>query len=384
MMMWYEMWRASGAKRNQLLYLVIGTTLGYCGGLPNYLYNYDKPLPILNPFGTYAVPLYVAMATYAIVKHQLMDIRIIIKSSLVYSILIGAITAAYLTMVIVMEKCFQGFLGYRSLVATAVASFLIAIFFNPVRDQIQKVVDRALFKATPTELAEQRERLLEEVRKGDQMKAVAQLAAGLAHEIKNPLASIKTFTDFLDQRYADPEFRAKFTKIVGGEVQRIQLITQRLLEFAKPSRPNLTPLEVSQVIDETVESLSNELLQRHIDVVRDYAAGVQIMGDAKQLKQVFLNLLLNSLQAVNGAGRIKIETSLENTGLMVTIADNGCGIAPNDLYRIFEPFFTTKPAGTGLGLSVVQGIMAEHGGQIEIDSRVGNGTVARLRFPIRC
>ena len=129
----------------------------------------------------------------------------------------------------VMERWFQGFLGYRSIFATAVVAFLIAVFFNPLRDRIQAFVDRALFKATPAELVAQREQLLVEVRKGDQMKAVATLAAGLAHEIKNPLASIKTFTEYLSTHHDDPVFRDKFQKIVGGEVERINLIVQQLL-----------------------------------------------------------------------------------------------------------------------------------------------------------
>jgi two-component system sensor histidine kinase HydH len=311
-----------------------------------------------------------------------MDIRIVIRRSVVYSLLVACITAVYLVMVLIMERWFQGFLGYRSIFATALVAFLIAIFFNPLRNRIQAFVDRALFTATTAELAAQREQLLTEVRKSDQQKAVATLAAGLAHEIKNPLASIKTFTEHLETRAHDPTFLAKFQKIVGGEVERINLIVQQLLEFAKPVPQKLTPVEVPRLVDETLELLNSELVQRHVEVTRRYAPSPRVLADPQQLKQVFLNLFLNSLQAMNGAGRLEIGTTSDGSELTVTIADNGAGIAAKDLSHIFEPFFTTKTAGTGLGLAVVHGIITEHRGRIAIQSRVGEGTRVHIELPI--
>jgi len=319
---------------------------------------------------------------YAIVRHQLMDVRIVFRRSLIYSLLIASITAAYLVMVLIMEKWFQGFFGYRSILATAAVAFLIAIFFNPLRDRIQALVDRALFTATTTELASQREQLLVEVRKGDQMKAVATLAAGLAHEIKNPLASIKTFTEYLDNHYTDPEFRKKFKRIVGGEVERINLIVQQLLEFAKPVPPKLMPLEVAQVVDDTLEFLGGEFVKRQVAVGKRYDTRGQILGDPQQLKQVFLNLFLNSLDAMNGHGKLDVQTAVEGSDLVVSITDNGSGIGPKDLPHVFEPFYTTKTNGTGLGLAVVHGIVKEHGGRIVVDSHPGQGTTMRLYLPI--
>lgn len=336
----------------------------------------------IYPIGFIFVLAFAVTTAYAIMQHQLMDIRVVIRRGVVYSILVAGITACYLAVVVAMEKLFQGFFGYRSVFSTAIAAFLIAIFFNPLRDRIQAAVDRALFSATTPELATQREQLLTEVRKGDQMKAVATLAAGLAHEIKNPLASIKTFTEYLSTRHDDPEFRAKFQKIVGGEVERINLIVQQLLEFAKPVPPKLMPVEIPILLDETLEFLGGELVQRHVEVSRHYEARPQVLGDPQQLKQVFLNLFLNSLQAMNGHGLIDIRTATRGTELEVTVSDDGEGIAPKDLPHIFDPFYTTKPTGTGLGLAVVQGIIKEHGGRIQVQSQAGQGTTMRLFLPI--
>jgi signal transduction histidine kinase len=355
-----------------------GFVIGLLAGPLQFLMGLNT---LLYPGPTLAILIVALIQAVAI--SRLLRAKVVVRQTLIYSILVGFITAGYLVLVLMLEKWFQGVLGYRSPFMTVFVAFLTALFFNPVRSRVQMfLVDRALFKGTPAELAAQREQLLAEVRKGAQQKAVATLAAGLAHEIKNPLASIKTFTDYLDTRYDDPAFRAKFRKIVGGEVERINLIVQQLLEFAKPLPPKLTPVDVPQLMDETLDLLNSELVQRHVHVVRRYEGHEQVLGDPQQLKQVFLNLLLNSLQAINGDGRLELRTAVDREHLLVTIADNGQGIARKDLPHLFEPFFTTKPTGTGLGLAVVQSIVKEHGGRITVESHPGQGTSFRLRLPI--
>jgi len=370
---------ATGNEKNRLRYFAVASGILGLSPLLHFLGFYFRAEPVPHDF---LVPAFVGIVAYAIMRHQLMDIQVVFRRSLVYSLLVATLTAVYLVMVLIMEKWFQGFFGYRSIFATAIVAFLIAIFFNPLRSGIQTLVDRALFKATPPELAAQREQLLGEVRKSEQMKAVATLAAGLAHEIRNPLASIKTFMDYLPARHTDPEFLAKFQKIVGSEVERINRSVQQLLEFAKPMPPKLTPLSLPSLIDETLEFLNGELLAHHIEVHRDYAAQETILGDPQQLKQVFLNLVLNSLQAMDGQGRLEVRTSQKASELLITLTDTGSGIAPEDLPHIFDPFFTTKPRGTGLGLAVVQGIIKEHGGRISVESQVGQGTRVTFALPV--
>ncbi len=364
-------------RQNQIRYVATATIIGFVCGSTTFPLVYDVPL---NPWPSLFTFVYATIITYAIVKHQLMDIRVVIRKSLAYSLLIACITATYFVSVLMMERWFQGFFGYRSLIATVIVAFLITVFFNPVRSRIQAFVDRALFKGTPVELAAQREQLLVEVRKTDQMRAVATLAAGLAHEIRNPLTSIKTFTEYLGSHYDDAEFRAKFQKIVGGEVERINLITQQLLDFAKPQPPKLQPVRLATLLDETLELLNKELVERHVTVERDYQTAGEIQGDARQLKQVLLNLALNSLQAMNGDGRLRVAIARQGDDVALSIADNGCGIPADQLPHIFDPFYTSKPNGTGLGLSIVQGIVAEHGGRIEVKSQP-QGTCMAVLFP---
>jgi len=334
------------------------------------------------PIGFVFVLLFTFVMAFAIIKHQLFDIRIVIRKSLIYSLLVAAITTTYLVAVLVIERFFQGFFGYQSVIATVLVAFLISIFFNPVRNKIQTFVDRSLFKATTAELAEQREKLLIEVRKSEQQKAVATLAAGMAHEIKNPLTAIKTFTEHLPEKFDSEEFRAKFHKIVGGEVERINHIVQQLLDFSKPVPPKLQPVQINNILDETLEFLNSDLIERHIEVTKDYDAFTTIQGDPQQLKQVFLNLFLNSLQAMNGSGKLNISTTQADSNLTITIQDNGEGMTQQTLDRLFEPFYTTKSTGTGLGLSVVKGIIDEHGGSVQVESNDQKGTKVKVNLSL--
>lgn len=346
----------------------------------DYVPKYGIPI---YPFGYVFALAFALIVTYAIVKHHVMDINLVFQRGLIYSVLVAGITVVYLAFVLLAEKLFQGMVGYQGLIATLLAAVTIAIGFIPFKNAAQRIIDRRFFQGTQLELARQRERLLLEIRKSDQVKAVATLAAGLAHEIKNPLTAIKTFTEYLDSRYHDPVYREKFQRIVGGEVAKIQRIVQELLDFARPSPLQFTAVEVPRLLDETLEGLTSELLLRRIEVIRCYEDSAPVLGDAQQLKQVFLNLFLNSLQAMDkGGGRLVVQTAREGSRLVVSVADTGCGISPEHLAKLFEPFFTTKANGNGLGLAVVQGIIKDPGGAIRIDSQPGQGTRIRTELPL--
>jgi len=211
---------------------------------------------------------------------------------------------------------------------------------------------------------------------------VATLAAGMAHEIRNPLSCVKTFAEYLPKKYDDPEFREKFSRIVGQEVGKIENLVKRLLDFAKPPPLAKQPVRISQLVDETVDFLQGSLVNKRIEVVRAYARHDAVVADRTQLKQVFLNLFLNSIQAMERPGCITVSTASEDGHLSVVIADTGTGIAKEHLPRVFDPFYTTKPEGTGLGLSVVHSIVREHGGRVLMDSAPGRGTTVELQLPI--
>lgn len=374
--------RAQPAQRkNQMKYILIATITGFLSGVPSFLLVYNIPF---EPWTLHFLPLYTFIISYAIVKHHLLDINIVIRRGVIYSMLIACITAFYFGVVYLMSlsfgSTFQMLSGRQSVATTLVAIIMVALLFKPMERRIQKFLDRTFFKETAEAIARENERLRAEMVRAEQTKAISLLASGMAHEIKNPLTAIKTFVEHLDEKHHDAEFRGKFKRIVTAEIEKINSTVHQLLTFAKPQNGHVTDVSVSGLLDDTLELLSNDLVNHRIHVERHYNGADALRGDATQLKQAFLNLFLNSLDAMPSGGQLTVTTDGSNGTAIVTIADTGCGIPAAQLEKIFEPFITTKPSGTGLGLSVVQQIVGQHGGQVTISSTAQQGTHVTLTF----
>jgi signal transduction histidine kinase len=300
-----------------------------------------------------------------------------------YSVLVALVTALYLCLVLLAERCFQGTVGYNSLMLSLIVGFCLSLGFIPLRNFVQDTLDRLFFHKTPAALADENAGLRRQLIYAERMKAVVALSAGVAHEIKNPLAAIKTFSEFLDEKWEDTMYRRTFQRIVGNEVCRIQLIVQQLLELARPAVPQKQRICLADVVQETLTLLGAYLVERHLLVEQSFQTPGWIEADPKQMKQVFLNLLLNSIDAVQSGGEIAIEIRYFGPDLVVAVRDNGCGIAKEYLDHIFDPFFTLKEKGSGLGLAVVQTIVHEHGGEIDVKSEPGVGTTFEMVLPER-
>ncbi|MGB2661640.1 MAG: ATP-binding protein, partial [Candidatus Omnitrophota bacterium] len=318
--------------------------------------------------------------TYAIAKHNLLNINIVIRKGLVYSVLISIITIFYTVIALLVENLFRGIIGYRSLPITIFTITLLVIFFQPLKNRIQKIIDKYFFHGTIDQIDEENIKLREELQKSEKLKAVATLAAGMAHEIKNPLTSIKTFNEYLPSKHKDLNFVNKFNKIVGDEVDRINYIVKQLLEFSKPSELELKETNVTELLDETLDLLNNDFLKHNIKLEKKYSPLPPLKIDPLQIKQVFLNILLNAIDSMKGGGVITIEAR-ESKEITIAIADTGKGIEKEDLKRIFDPFFSKKEDGTGLGLSVVHGIIEKHGGKISVESAPDKGTCFEIALP---
>lgn len=289
-------------KRNQFKYVLTATGIGFLCAATYIPLVLNMPIP---PIGGHFIFACLCLIAYSIARHKLLDITIVIRKTLIYSTLIALITTIYMIGVLLTEKYFQTLFGYESLMITIVIASTIALFFIPIKNKVQHFVDKAFFKGTQEQIARENERLRQEIRRNEKLKAVATLAAGMAHEIKNPLTSIKTFTEYLPERYKDPAFREKFSKIVGNEVDRIDKIVHQLLDFAKPAPLELTEVNIHQILDETLELLSNNLVKKKIKLIREYHRSNPIIkADSNQLKQVFLNIFLNSLD-YNVSGLLK-------------------------------------------------------------------------------
>jgi signal transduction histidine kinase len=226
--------------------------------------------------------------------------------------------------------------------------------------------------------------LEQQLRRADRLAALGTISAGMAHEIKNPLVTIKTFTQLLPERYLDPDFRGNFLDLVNQEVQRIDRIVNQLLNFARPVQANRSPIHLHEVIRNSLKLVHQRLGQGQVVVTTDLSSGSdRINGDAALLSQALVNFYLNALEAMPaGGGRITVTTRPVPGHLRVEIRDAGTGIKAEDIPRIFDPFFTTKSQGTGLGLSVAHGIIQEHQCAIQVESQVGQGTAILIDFPL--
>jgi signal transduction histidine kinase len=234
---------------------------------------------------------------------------------------------------------------------------------------------------------------LEETQKRvEKLEIASQLAARVAHEIKNPLNSVGLIIDHIRDRFApaDVSEREKFLDLSSNmqrELDRLNKIVEGFLRSAKPISLSRHPTDLNGLIEETVASIAPEADQQRVKIHRQYQGNLpQLSVDYQQVRQALLNVLINALQAMPNGGELYLSTSISNNGteaVSVSIRDTGCGIPPENLPQLFGPYFTTKQRGFGLGLSIVERIVQEHGGRIEVQSRVGQGSVFTLLFPIQ-
>jgi two-component system NtrC family sensor kinase len=225
----------------------------------------------------------------------------------------------------------------------------------------------------------------------EKLASIGKLAATIAHEINNPLNGILTYTKLIERKLTEgtfkedeiPKFRS-YLVIMERETERCSNIVRNLLDFARQREPSLKPdVDINAVIEEALSLLANQIALQEITLEKRYGQLPSIMADPMQLRQAFLNVILNSCEAVQNGGRLTITTKfLQNEKMVkVEIDDNGLGIAEEHLPKIFDPFFTSKEKGTGLGLSVVYGIINSHQGTIEIKSIEQEGTSATIKLP---
>ena len=365
-------------EANRIKYVFWAYFIGNSGAI-DYVQNYGIEI---YPFGFLSITLFFAVLTYAIIRHQLLDIKIVVKKTIAYSILVSIMTTLFFIIVYVLEKTFSVIIGYHSVPLAMIIIAFFSIIFTPLKNKIQILIDKYFFRGSIDQIDEENIKLREELQKSEKLKAVATLAAGMAHEIKNPLTSIKTFNEYLPQKYDDKKFMRKFHKIVGEEVDKINYTVKQLLEFSKPSKLNLKPVDLNKLLSETLELLNNDLLKKNIKVERKLSPLPVISVDPSQMKQVFLNLFLNAFDSMETDGVLTITTENKQNQILIKIKDTGCGIEKEDLKHIFDPFFSKKDGGTGLGLSVVHGIIEKHGGNIKVSSTVGKGTTFEIILPI--
>jgi signal transduction histidine kinase len=271
---------------------------------------------------------------------------------------------------------------------------VIGYTLSPVKDARGRDVGATLFfkDLTRVEQLEERERLR------DRLAALGEMAAAIAHEVKNPLAGIEVMAGLLKRQLTEsPDAQSVLADIIK-EAKMANVIVQEVLAFVRPIRLQVEDIALADVLRDAITMAeSHASLKGEVDVRVDVPEALRpIQGDPHQLRQIFTNLVTNAFEAMGGAGTVDIAAAAidgdddggpadHGTGptIQITIADNGPGIPPEVMERIFSPFFTTKPQGSGLGLAIVRKIVDAHDGRIDVGERPGGGTVFRVTLPVR-
>jgi len=267
----------------------------------------------------------------------------------------------------------------------------LAAEFNQMCQRLQDLYGRLV--------REQRERLALErsLRQSDKLASIGQLAAGLAHEIGTPLNIIGGRAEFLLSRPRSPQEIGDNLQIIRSQIDRIAGIVRQLLEFSRRREPAFRPVEISNLLQKVIGLLEHKIREKNVSVaLRIDPSLPAVQADPDQIQQVLLNLLLNSLHALEPGGKVKItaaaaqgphangDSSAQQPGLRIEVEDDGAGIPAEHLTQVFDPFFTTKDVGegTGLGLSVSYGIIKDHGGDIQVESKAGAFTRFTVFLPL--
>jgi len=257
-------------------------------------------------------------------------------------------------------------------------SCILEVHAFPFRDE-QGILGTAFFCKDVTQVS----RLEEQLKRADRLSALGVLAAGVAHEIRNPLTGMKMIVQLLTADLGSDDPKREPLSIIQNEIDRLERIIANLLDFARPSKPKEIPIDLRDILNACLLLIHNQINKAGLTLETHFPKDLPtVIGDPDQLKQVFLNILTNAVQATRAEGKLDVLIDPRAEGLVAAVRDTGCGIPPGKLRTIFDPFMTTKEDGTGLGLSVALRIVEEHGGRIDVDSAEGQGTTFSVCLPL--
>jgi two-component system NtrC family sensor kinase len=256
---------------------------------------------------------------------------------------------------------------------------ITSMTISPLRDSEGRIIGASRICKDITHLKRAEERLT----LAERLSSLGELTAGVAHELRNPLAGIKINTQIFSRKKDLPEMEKKLLKSTEEGIEKIQKIVDDMLHFAKPKASHFEEEEINEVVEKSLAILQTKLKKGNISFALERAQGLpRVTIDIHQIQQVLINLMLNAMQAMERGGTLTVRTFSENEdGVGVEVKDTGTGIPRSHLKKIFDPFFTTKSEGTGLGLSITLKILEKHGATIDVISEEGKGSTFTIHFP---
>jgi signal transduction histidine kinase len=254
--------------------------------------------------------------------------------------------------------------------------------------EIQETLSKAYQELSQSlqQLKESQEQLIQ----AEKLTSLGQLAASIAHEVNNPLSGVLVYTQLLEKKMKgdslSKEVALEYLAKMEAELNRSTKLISNLLDFARQSPPAFQQIDINEVINRSFDLAANTAKMQQVEVIKELEPSLpDITGDFDQLQQVFTNLILNAIQAMQGGGKLNLRTSLDKDYLRIEVSDTGYGISPENMHKLFTPFFTTTPAvkGIGLGLAVSYGIIQRHHGRIEVQSKEREGTTFTVYLPLK-
>jgi signal transduction histidine kinase len=376
-LLWRQASRAQGALRTQAAYIFTGTSVAFIGGSTTFFLVFDVPI---YPYGVYSVFFYIPVVSFAIIRHRLLDLRIVVRRTLVYSAVTAILTATYVTVLFLITRALEGVVGRATVYSSAIAAGVIAILFHPLRNRLQQALDRRF----PRESLDQT--LLREA------------TSGFVHEIKRPLAKMGMPAQLAIQELERLlQGREGVSVVVPKVIERLKFIVQESMEAgatvealrelvsAAPSSPK--PVDAGGLLQAVLANLRSQAHESAVRFDVEVGQGLPpILGHEKQLEIALLNVIKNAIEAASAnplQSVVSIQMREREGELLVVVRDSGPGIPSSDLPRIFAPYFSTKKGkGMGVGLWLAQEIVRNHGGSIECQSEIGKGTTFRILLPV--
>jgi two-component system sensor histidine kinase HydH len=260
----------------------------------------------------------------------------------------------------------------------------VALSASSLRDEEGKRAGTVLLFQDLREIEE----LKEAVERERHLASLGRLAAGVAHEIRNPLSALKGFAQFFRTKFKPGSEEERYSDIMIEEVERLDRVVQELLDFARPVTPDRKPTPPNTIIEEALALVSEDAQFRRVAIEKKLLEDLpDVMVDPMQMRQAVLNVLLNAIEAMSEGGTLTIETAGADpadglSAVTLSVTDTGVGMSAEEVGKLFEPFYTTKPSGTGLGMTVVSRVVEQNGGRIGVRSAPGEGTTFSLVLPV--
>jgi signal transduction histidine kinase len=366
------------AKRMQALYMFTGMSIGFAGGFTTFPFAYGIPIP---PYGVFAVIVYIPMISYAIFRHQLLDIRVVIQRTVVYSAVTAVLTATYVMLLYLITRVLAGWVGQPSAYSSAIAAGVIAILFHPLRTRLQQALDRRF----PRESLDQ--------------DLLREATSGFAHEIKRPLSKISLPAQLaiqdIERWRPDAESAEALLARVSDRLRFIVResedaghMVEALRSLAGTKGASKEDVELGELVSGIVQSFERQSRSADVQIeLHVPPAGVLVSVQRKQLEIGLTNLLKNAIEAVEaqpeGRRTVRVAVTPKQNEALVSIQDSGPGIQSVDQQRLFTPYFTTKQGkGMGVGLWLAREIVRSHGGSVSCESDIDQGTVFTVRLPL--